>query len=863
MNEPCYDIARFLELLHPEGVYELRSPDCPKWDGAKQTATASGWFNDHAKAAAEANVIECREVRAVYCTLNVCKPRIIGRRSNRLDFASNTTADKDIERRTNLLIDIDPTRLSDTNSTDDEMEAALELARKIKERLEGDGWPEILIGMSGNGATLIPRIDLPNDEASTLLIQKFLSALADAFDNEIVHVDRGMFNPSRITKVQGTMTRKGDDIIGQPGIPDMPQRRSWFIDMEGPRQVTPVHLIEAWAAKAHLVDEKAKGKSQGNRPSDWLDKWLTDHNVPVNDPINISNGRKWFFKELAPPCSSSPSGHGCDRGQYLIEFNDGTIIAGCHHTNCNWDWKQLRLHYEPDAYDDPMLENIDEVCDNIRKSFDKKRTQTAETVEKPVPDGQNPNNSGENNSIHQTTKKNSGKFVSFPTEVLPSPIANFIRDLARSMDCDEAIVSLPVLAVLGTAIGNSRVLKLKGTWYAPAVVWTALVAQSGAGKSAPFKYAIRPIHNRQQRLLKKHQQESAEYVKQLDLYERDLQQFKKGKLSEPPLEPLAPACERALVDDTTIEAFADRLAASPRGLLCAKDELSAWLASFTRYKNSSDEARWLEFYSAHRSTIDRVKAKQPTIIPRAFVCLTGTIQPEILRKQLTADQRASGLAARIFFAMPPKRIRKWTDFEASQEVIDAFENVVDSLFELKMPIDEHGTPKPVIVKMDQYAKGCFTSYYDRHNAEQHELEGDLFAAFSKLEESAARFALIIHCVNSVLTFSDGSEPMILDTMNAGIQICEWFKNEAKRVYAELYIEDDSDTRRVIQWLHNSKCPVTPNQVNRAFRSFTAEKAEKLMQGFVSEGTGEWIEIKHPKGGRPTRAFRFFGSVVNT
>lgn len=397
MNEPCYNVARFLGLLHPEGVYELRSPDCPKWPGSNQLATASGWFTNHDKAAEAASELESREVRAVYCTLNVCKPRILGRRNNHTKFATNTTADKDIERRTNILIDIDPARLADTNSTDEEMQAALDLARRIKATLESEGWPEILIGMSGNGATLLARTDLPNDDASTLLIQKFLSALADAFDNEIVHVDRGMFNPSRITKVLGTMTRKGDDVIDVPGVPNMPQRRSWFIDMEGPRQVTPVHFIEAWASKAHLVDEKAKGKSQGNRQSDWLDKWLIDHSVPVNDPISIANGRKWFFKELAPPCSCSPSGHGCDRGQFVIEFNDGVIVAGCHHTHCSWDWKSLRLHYEPDAYADPMLENIDEVCDNIRKSFEEKRTQSAETVENPAPDGQNPNNSREKN----------------------------------------------------------------------------------------------------------------------------------------------------------------------------------------------------------------------------------------------------------------------------------------------------------------------------------------------------------------------------------------------------------------------------------------------------------------------------------
>jgi len=40
----------------------------------------------------------------------------------------------------------------------------------------------------------------------------------------------------------------------------------------------------------------------------------------------------------------------------------------------------------------------------------------------------------------------------------------------------------------------------------------------------------------------------------------------------------------------------------------------------------------------------------------------------------------------------------------------------------------------------------YVDYYHEHAAEQKDLSGDLSAAWSKLEEIAARLALVLHCV---------------------------------------------------------------------------------------------------------------------
>ncbi len=376
-----HDAGKFLSLLHPSGVYEIRSLKVPEWKGGNKLSTFAGWFTDHSQAVKAIAELEAKQPKAIYCTLNQCDPSLMGRAANRLKVGGTTTADENIERRTALLFDLDPERLADTNSTDDQMAAALHLADVIRCILSDAGWPDPISGMSGNGATLLYRVDLPNDPASLELVQSLLTALSDMFSTPVVKVDTGMINAARICKVLGTMTRKGEHVVGLEGIPDMPQRQSWFYDMEGPLEVVPVELIQAIAAKAPKPEAKPKksGSSTVQRDPSWLDDWITQFNIPVGSPMNISGGgRKWFFEDVPPPCTSSPSGHECDGGQFIIERGDGTIQAGCHHSRCKWwNWKDLRLSYEPDAYD--WEENqrhaespeFQRAIDDVYKSFDK------------------------------------------------------------------------------------------------------------------------------------------------------------------------------------------------------------------------------------------------------------------------------------------------------------------------------------------------------------------------------------------------------------------------------------------------------------------------------------------------------------
>lgn len=131
-------------------------------------------------------------------------------------FTGHSASDKDIAYRDLLLIDID--RHDTKNPANEvELEAAKFIAGKIIDYLSNGGWDDPIKVMSGNGYHLYYILDnVANSEENKIAIKDFLKGLATKFDNNIVKVDTCVFNASRITKVVGTIARKGEESAERP-----------------------------------------------------------------------------------------------------------------------------------------------------------------------------------------------------------------------------------------------------------------------------------------------------------------------------------------------------------------------------------------------------------------------------------------------------------------------------------------------------------------------------------------------------------------------------------------------------------------------------------------------------------------------
>ncbi len=459
----------------------------------------------------------------------------------------------------------------------------------------------------------------------------------------------------------------------------------------------------------------------------------------------------------------------------------------------------------------------------------------------------------------------------FPVEALPEPVATLVRRAATAIGCDPAYVALPLLSGLAAADGTSRQIELKPGWAAPAIVWTVVVGESGTQKTPAFQLALRPFRARETRAMVRHAAATKAHDAELARRPAAAGRGRKTAASESPIgKPPAPACERFVVGDTTVEALAPILLDNPRGLLVARDELATWFGSFDRYAGKrpagSDAANWLSMFNAEAVTVDRKTGTPRTIhVPRAAACVTGGIQPGVFRRALGEEHRESGLAARFLVCWPPRRVRLWTEAEIDPAAVVAVDRVVDRLYDLKAATGDDGEPCPHSVRLSPDAKARYVAYYESHAVEHNELTGDLASAWSKLEEYAARLALVVHCTRWAADDSSLADPETLDgaSMAAGICLAAWFKNETRRVYALLTETEIACARRqLFEWFQRRKDPATAREVQQGCRWLkTAADAEAALEDLARSGAGLWEEVvPTEKGGRRTRRFRLTRSI---
>ena len=455
-------------------------------------------------------------------------------------------------------------------------------------------------------------------------------------------------------------------------------------------------------------------------------------------------------------------------------------------------------------------------------------------------------------------------FIRFPTKLLPSPLREFIREGARAIGCDEALIALPLLAALAGCIGSSRRLRIKPGWCAPSVLWTGAVVDSGQQKSPAQSIVTRSLYERQGRDLAEHNERMIEHQREIAKFENELKDWNKKRADkgDPPDKPEEPTCKRIILSDSTIEAVADRLHDNQRGLLLDRDELSGWLGSYDQYRagKGSDVSHWLSCYNAKPLLIDRKSSSRKTIfVERAAVSITGGIQPGILKRMLGSQHFENGLAARFGFAMPPKTVKRWTKESVSENTEKQLELVYDSLLALHYGRNKDGNAVPIDLNMTLHGEQAFATFYNEHANEQAELEGKLSALWAKLEEVAGRLALIVHLVRCAANDSSLVSEVVVDatSIEIGVALARWFAHEGRRIY-ETFDEspEERDLRQAIEIIGRKGGRITARDLSKASRRFAdSEVAELALNQLVAAGGGHWETLgTTSRGGRPSQVF---------
>ena len=254
-----------------------------------------------------------------------------------------TTSDNDVEGYEYLFIDIDPSRPTGTSSSDEQVAKAKETGNKVFSFMKNIGFNDPVFGFSGNGVHLLYRVELKNTEDRRELIKKCLQVLDMYFSNEDIQIDLKNFNPARVCKLYGTQAQKGAD------TKERPHRMSHIIGDFKEIKVNDVEYLKKLADM--LPKEEKPQKYNSYKPSQFdLDEWLDKYGLRYRK-TSYSGGVKYILDEC--PFDSNHKG----KDACVFRTASGAIGFHCFHNSCaDKTWRDVRLLYEPDAYEKKQQE---------------------------------------------------------------------------------------------------------------------------------------------------------------------------------------------------------------------------------------------------------------------------------------------------------------------------------------------------------------------------------------------------------------------------------------------------------------------------------------------------------------------------
>lgn len=303
----------------------------------------SGYFKDAEKAVEELSKQRLTG-KNVFITLNKIKDACYSRAQHDCFikiFREPTTGDKEITRYEWLLIDLDPERPAGVSSSNDELQEAAEMAKRVCSWLSGQGFKDPVISLSGNGYHLLYKIDLPNTAENEALVKRALKALDVLFSTEKVKIDTSVYNPARISKLYGTAAQKG------ASTEERPHRMSKIIKKPEPVEINGIDALKILAAE-YPEEAATPQRSYNNTAKRQFDVYEFLNSNGIRYTEKAGDG---YTKLILDECIFNPDHKAPDAA--VTVWNDGTLGYKCFHDSCSGNhWREFRLKLDPHAYDE-------------------------------------------------------------------------------------------------------------------------------------------------------------------------------------------------------------------------------------------------------------------------------------------------------------------------------------------------------------------------------------------------------------------------------------------------------------------------------------------------------------------------------
>ena len=422
------------------------------------------------------------------------------------------------------------------------------------------------------------------------------------------------------------------------------------------------------------------------------------------------------------------------------------------------------------------------------------------------------------------------EMIPFPVEVFPQVVREIIRDTNKCLNFTVDHIAASLLFVASIAVGNSVIVEIKNEWMDKAILYVALVGKPGTNKTAPLKYALKPLFDRDKAELKK-------YEKKMAAYEAAMKQPLKERKSVPE----EPEYKQIVLSDFTTEVLVRQHKINARSLAVYVDELIGFIKCFNKYRGGNDEQVWTQLYNGGSVIVNRVSS-QPLNIEDTCIGVIGTIQPGLLN-EFAKGKTESGFVDRWLFAFPDDTAYpKLNDAQLPKERTKEWCDIIDRIFE--MPY----TPGAKPFKLTRDAMKAYASWFNAL-ADQKNNASNAFAEMAtKMERYCVRFAIVLEALKSSCD-KKKMKSVSLASLKGGIALCYYFiacALKARKKFSSNPLDELTEKQRKIY-----------NDLPISFP--TSEAVETALEYGMSERTmKDWLKtyfFKHVSHGQYEKRYK--------
>jgi len=403
--------------------------------------------------------------------------------------------------------------------------------------------------------------------------------------------------------------------------------------------------------------------------------------------------------------------------------------------------------------------------------------------------------------------------IPFPVDVFPEDVRKIISSTNECLNFNVDHIASSLLFVASIAIGNSLTVEIKNEWIDKAILYMAIVGKPGTNKSAPLKYAFKPLEERDCRLSDKYEEEKAEY----DKANRNAA-HSKGCIPE------EPKYFQTIMSDFTTEVLIKQHKINPRGIAVYVDELIGFIKNFNKYRSGNDEQVWTQLYNGGSVIVNRM-GSQPLNIHDTFIGIIGTIQPGLLY-EFAKGKIESGFLDRWLFSYPSTtEYPKLTMEELQPEITESWSNIVNRIFDI--PYDGESRT----VRLTDDAMRIYTDWFNAMADLKNSDSFKMAEVATKIERYCIRFAIILEA----LKYGCGKEPV--EAISAGsvkgaIDLCCYYMACAIKA-RRFFRRNPTNSMNELQKCIYSELPI---------RFSTAEGLEIAIEMGMKERTfKDWIK----------------------